>query len=98
MAKKCTLNIHNMDWNCFRCCLIADDQGYKHGERYSVSHPEIWSHYTVDPVPSGRKPRGFKVKYIEIDLDFRTVPADRSMPLSMLGDCCLLYTSDAADE
>ena len=64
--KKCTLNIENKDFNCFRCCIIADHLGYKHGERYSVSRPEQWSHYTIVPVPRGRKPRGFKVQYLSL--------------------------------
>ena len=85
MEKQCTLNIHNKDYNCFRCCLIASDLGY--GEsRYGLDHPEQWGHYTSAPIPPGRKPKGFKVQYIEIDLDFRCAPRDRSMPLSLIGD------------
>ena len=83
--KHCMLNIKNKDFECFRCCLIADELE-TYGVRYGLDHPELWSHYTQQPVLPGRKPRGFKVKYIETDLDFSTVPKDRPMPLSLISD------------
>ena len=83
--KMCMLNIQNKDFQCFRCCMIADElQTY--GERYGFEHPEHWSHYTQSPVPPRRKPRGFSVTYIETDLDFHTTPKDRSMPISLITD------------
>ena len=84
-TKMCMLNIHNKDFQCFRCCMIADELE-TYGERYGLNNPHCWSHYTHSPVPPGRKPRGFKVDYIETNLAFHTVPKDRSMPLSLLGD------------
>ena len=83
--KVCMLNIHNKDSQCFRCCMIADELE-TYGEKYGLRHPDFWSHYTQNPIPPGRKPRGFKVDYIETDLKFHTVPKDRSMPISLLGD------------
>ena len=83
--KMCMLNIKNKDFQCFRCCMIADELE-TYGERYGLHSPELWSHYTQSPIPPGPKPRGFKPSYIETDLDFRTVPKDCSMPISLIGD------------
>ena len=83
--KHCMLNIQNKDYQCFRAHLLAHElQTYR--DRYGLSNPWNWSHYTKNPIPPGRKPRGFKVQYSETDLDFSTVPADRSMPVSLIRD------------
>ena len=83
--KHCMLNIHNKDFQCFRCCMIAEElQTY--GDRYGLSNPWNWSHYTRNPIPPGRKPRGISVEYIETDLDFRIAPKDRSLPISLITD------------
>ena len=83
--KHCAMNPKNKDKACFQICMIAAELG-TYDPRYGIPHAERWGNYTQEPIPPGRKPAWFKPRYIETDLKFETMPRDRSMPISTIGD------------
>ena len=79
-AKKATLNIQNRDTQCFRGCMIAWKMFYTEDGFVIPDHAERWNNYLMPECQrqGGRYPQNYRPKYLEVDLDFSSLPYDRA--------------------